>query len=133
MVKTLFTALFAVTLVLVFTTITFAQDKPVMEQKKEDVKAMTKDKMTKMDEKGKSGLMTVSCDPACGFRVTSHDAAELTEIVKTHSKVHHQQTLTDAEVKTMMRPAGRMGMGDKMKEGQMMEEKKKDESKPHDH
>ena len=132
MVKTLFTALFAVTLVLVFSTITIAQDKPAMDQKKEEMKDVKKDVMTKMEEKGKSGLMSVNCDPVCGFRVTSHDAAELTSFVKMHSKAHHQKDLTDAEVKGMMKPAGKMGMGDRMKEKQAGDEKK-DESKPHEH
>lgn len=127
MVKTLFTVMLAVTLVLVFSTVTIAQNQPKMDQKKEEVKGMMKDKMTKMEEKGKSGLMSVSCDPACGFRVTSHDEAELTGIIKMHAKTHHQKDMTDAEVKAMMKPAGKMGMRDKV-----MEEKK-DESKPHEH
>jgi hypothetical protein len=137
MVAKVLAALFAVTLVLVFSTVAFAQDTPALDQKKEEMKEMKKDAMTKMEEKGKSGLMTVACDPMCGFRVTSHDTEELTGIVKTHSRVHHKTEMTDAEVKAMMKPAGKMGMGDKMKEKMKMEgkekEKEKEGEKPHDH
>lgn len=62
-------------------------------------------------------LKSVSCDPACGFSVRSHDEAEIVDIVKVHAKAHHQMELTDQKVKEMMKPVD----GKKMK----MEKKEK--------
>ena len=113
MIKQLLTALFAVTLIFAFSTVTFSQEKEAvkaksdvkMEMKKEDLK---KDETMKMKDEGMSPLMSLSCDPACGFRVTSHDESELLSITKIHAKTHHQKDMTDAEVKAMIKPAGRM-------------------------
>lgn len=123
MIKSTLTALAAALLVVAFSASSFAQDKPDMKAKKEEMKEVAKDKMKEME---KSGLQTVACDPMCGFRITSHDEAELTGMVKTHAKAHHQKEMTDADVKGMMKPA--MKMEKKMKEE--MKEKKED---PHNH
>ncbi|MGB4780537.1 DUF1059 domain-containing protein [Candidatus Methylomirabilis sp.] len=127
MMKSLLTAFFAVTLVFAFSTSMFAQDTPDMKAKKEEMKQMGQEKMKKMDEMGKSGLQSVSCDTVCGFRVTSHDEAELTGMVKMHAKTHHQKEMSDADVKAMMKPV-------RMREGMMYKmEEKKDEGSPHKH
>ncbi len=128
MMKSLLTAFFAVTLVFAFSASVIAQDKPEMKAKKEEMKKMGQENMKKMDEMGKSGLQSVSCDPACGFRVTSHDEAELTGMVKMHAKTHHQKDMSDADVKGMMKPEK---MLEEMKMDKM--EEKKDTSKPHEH
>ncbi len=134
MVKSLLTAFLAVTLVMAYSTSALSQDKPEMKEKKEEMKQMGQEKMKKMDEMGKSGLQTVACDPACGFRVTSHDEAELTGMVKMHAKTHHQKEMSDADVKGMMKPAMKMEMRDKMREEMKGDKKeKKDEGSPHNH
>ncbi len=69
---------------------------------------MEKGKMEKGD------LMTVACDPACGFSVSSRDEKELIRIVKVHAKTHHDKELTNEEVKAMIKPASTPAMaGDK--------------------
>ncbi len=122
MVKIILTALVAVTLVAVFSVVVIAQEKT-------DVKAKPED-MTKTKDMGASGLMSASCDPACGFRVTSHDKAEISAMVKQHAKTHHQKNMTDAEVMAMIQPAGKKGSKDKAQEGEM---KAKETQDPHKH
>lgn len=128
MMKSLLTAFLAVTLVFAFSASLFAQDTPDMKAKKEEMKQVGQEKMKKMDEMGKSGLQSVSCDTVCGFRVTSHDETELTGMVKMHAKTHHQKDMSDADVKGMMKPV-------KMREGMKMDkmEEKKDDGSPHKH
>jgi predicted small metal-binding protein len=53
----------------------------------------------------KSELKSVSCDPACGFMVRSHDEKELTSIVITHAKSAHNKDVTADDVKAMMKTA----------------------------
>ncbi len=49
------------------------------------------------------GLKSISCDPACGFMVRSHDGKEVMELAKTHVKKAHKMNTTDAELKKMMK------------------------------
>jgi len=49
------------------------------------------------------GLKSVTCDPACGFSVKSHDESELVSIVQMHAKKHHDKDLSEADVKKMMK------------------------------
>jgi predicted small metal-binding protein len=58
-----------------------------------------------MKEHKKEGLKSVTCDPACGFSVRSHDEKELTAIVKEHAKAHHNMEMTDEQVRGMMKDA----------------------------
>jgi predicted small metal-binding protein len=125
--KTVFTAILAVLLVLAFSTVTFAQDKTDMQGKKTEMKGMMKDKMNKAGEMGKSGLMSFSCDPACGFSVRSHDEAEIISMVKEHAKTHHNMEMTDAQIKEKIKPAGMM-MHEKMMDKKM--DKAPDSKKP---
>ena len=46
---------------------------------------------------------SVSCAPECGFQCRSHDEQELIEIVKAHAKRFHNKTVTDQQVKEMMK------------------------------
>lgn len=46
--------------------------------------------------------MEVTCDPMCGFRVRSHDKAELTKIVQMHAKGAHKLNMTPKDVETKM-------------------------------
>lgn len=122
MLKTLFTAIFAVSLVLSVAAEAVAQDSPEMKAKQEDT--------TKMKDTNVSGPMSVTCDPACGFRVVSHDKAEITTMVKLHAKAHHQKELSDADVAGMMKPAGEKKSKDKKKKA---DKKEKEEQDPHKH
>ncbi len=128
MMKQLLTALFAVTLIVAFSTVTFSQDKDAaksemkMETKKGDMK---KDEMMKMKER--EGLMSLACDPACGFKVVSHDKAEIISMTKEHAKVHHpDMTMTDAQITEMIKPAGMMKKEMKEKMDKKMEKEKPD-------
>ncbi len=60
------------------------------------------------DEKGTQGgdkhtLKSVSCDPACGFMIQSHDEKELCAIVIEHAKTHHNKMVTEKDVRGMMK------------------------------
>ena len=122
MIKQLFTALFAVTLIFAFSTVTFAQAKEAAQAKTEVKMKMKQKKM--MKEEGKEGLMSLSCDPACGFKVVSKDEAEIVSMTKMHSKAHHQMDMADADIKKMIKPAGKMMYDGKM--DKKMKEKKKE-------
>lgn len=80
-------------------TFALAQDAPKKETPKEQ----------------KAALKSVSCDPECGFMCRSHDEAELTAIVINHAKQAHNKTMTEADVKGMMKTEG-MKSERKMKE-----------------
>jgi len=54
-------------------------------------------------EKMKQELKNVSCDPVCGFSITSHDEKELKAIVMTHAKKTHHMDMTGREVEGMMK------------------------------
>jgi predicted small metal-binding protein len=76
----------------------FAQEKMTQkEEKKSDKMEMSK------SEKEMGPLMSVTCDPACGFMVRSHSEKELISMVKTHAKKMHNKTVTDKDVKGMMK------------------------------
>jgi predicted small metal-binding protein len=131
MMKQLFTALFAVTLIFAFSTVTFGQDKEAAKAKSEMKMEMKKKEMKKeqeMKEGAMSGLKSLSCDPACGFKVVSKDEAEIISMTKEHVKAHHpDMTMSDAQIKEMVKPAGGM-MHEKMMDKKM--DKKMDEKKP---
>ena len=133
MIKRLLTALFAVTLVFAFSTVTFSQDKDAAKAKSEMKMGVKKGEMMKdkmMKGEGMSNLKTLSCDPSCGFKVTSSDEAEIISMTKEHLKAHHPgMTMTDAQIKDMIKPAKMMrhdGMMDKKMEDKKMEDKKPD-------
>jgi len=90
-------ALVAVILLLAFSSPAAAQGYPDT-KKKEEPKTMMKSE----------GLKTVSCDPTCGFSVTSHDEKEIMAMVKDHAKKQHNKEMTDAEVKGMMKSSAGM-------------------------
>ncbi len=52
---------------------------------------------------GMTKLKSVSCDPACGFKVQSHDEQELTDIVIAHAKKAHNADITAKDVKAKMK------------------------------
>ncbi len=85
MKRTFLPALF-VLLAFSFSSLAFAQEMKKEEGKKEE-----------------KVLKSVTCDPACGFMVRSHDEAELTGIVKEHAKKAHNMDMTDAQVKEKMK------------------------------
>jgi predicted small metal-binding protein len=50
-------------------------------------------------------LKKVECDPKCGFMVRSHDEKEIIEIVIEHAKKSHKMTITEKDIKAMMKDA----------------------------
>lgn len=89
MYKNRFAVILAIFLALVFVTPSIAQDAKKSETKK----------MEKKEMKEAGTLKEVACDPACGFRIQSHDEKEIVSAVKMHAKTHHKMDLTDAQVK----------------------------------
>ncbi len=53
----------------------------------------------------KSALKEVECDPKCGFLIRSHDEKEVVEIAMRHAKKYHDMTITEKDVKDMMKDA----------------------------
>jgi predicted small metal-binding protein len=79
----------------------FSQDKAAKEMpKKGDKMEMTK------AEKEMGPLKTLSCDPQCGFMVRSRDEKEVMSVAKAHAKKVHNMTMTDKQVKDMMKTEG---------------------------
>jgi predicted small metal-binding protein len=102
MYKVIPAVLVAVMLLLVFSTPAAAQGYPDATKKEAPKKEAAK-------PMSMEGLKMASCDPMCGFSVTSHDDAEILAMVKEHAKKHHKKEMTDAEVKAMIKPAPTMG------------------------
>jgi predicted small metal-binding protein len=50
-------------------------------------------------------LKKVECDPKCGFMVRSPDEKEIIEIVIQHAKKSHSMTITEKDIKAMMKDA----------------------------
>jgi predicted small metal-binding protein len=50
-------------------------------------------------------LKKVECDPKCGFMIRSHDEKEVIEIAIQHAKKLHDMTITEKDVKGMMKDA----------------------------
>ena len=99
MLRRMLVAVFALVLALSFSSLTFAQDAAKKEGKLAPKKEMSQT------------MKSVSCDPDCGFMVRSHDEKELSSIVINHAKTAHNKTVTEADVKKMMKteaPAKKM-------------------------
>ncbi|HTK81076.1 MAG TPA: hypothetical protein VL633_02195 [Bacteroidota bacterium] len=47
-------------------------------------------------------LQSATCD-ICGFMVRSHNEKEIASIMKTHQKKYHHKTVSDKDVKDMIR------------------------------
>ena len=64
-------------------------------------------------------MKSVSCDPDCGFMCRSHDEKELTTIVIDHAHNAHGKTITEKDVKSMMKtaPMPKMEKKEMMKKG----------------
>jgi predicted small metal-binding protein len=65
--------------------------------------AMSQETAAKPAMKAKEPLKSVSCAPECGFMVRSHDEKELSAIVIDHAKKHHNKTVTEKDVMSMMK------------------------------
>lgn len=50
-------------------------------------------------------LKKVECDPKCGFMIRSHDEKEIIELAMQHAKKSHNMTITEKEIKGMMKDA----------------------------
>ncbi|HUJ19587.1 MAG TPA: DUF1059 domain-containing protein [Nitrospirota bacterium] len=50
-------------------------------------------------------LKKVECDPKCGFMIQSHDEKEIVQIATQHAKKSHNMTISEKDVKEMMKDA----------------------------
>ncbi len=50
-------------------------------------------------------LKKIECDPTCGFMVRSHDEKEIISIVMDHAKKMHDKTVSEQDVKAMLKDA----------------------------
>lgn len=50
-------------------------------------------------------LKKIECDSTCGFMVRSHDEKEIVEIAMEHAKKSHNMTVTEKDVKAMIKDA----------------------------
>jgi predicted small metal-binding protein len=50
-------------------------------------------------------LKKIECDPKCGFMVRSHDEKEIVEITTQHAKKSHNMTITEKDVRDMLKTA----------------------------
>jgi len=50
-------------------------------------------------------LKKIECDPKCGFLVRSHNEKEIMEIAKRHAEKSHNLTVTEKDVKDMIKDA----------------------------
>ena len=49
-------------------------------------------------------LKSATCDVnGCGFMIRSHNEKEITSIMKNHAKTYHHKTLSEKEIKSMIR------------------------------
>jgi len=62
-----------------------------------------KKEMGKKADKGEMALKSVSCDPACGFMIQSHNEKEISEVVIAHAKNAHNKDVKAEDVKAMMK------------------------------
>ena len=97
MIQRICVAMLALILVFSFATLTVAQDKMTKEMKKDEKAEMSK------SDKEMGMLKSVSCPSPCDFMVRSRDEKELKSMVKKHAKAAHKMTMTDAQVKEMMK------------------------------
>ena len=52
-----------------------------------------------------TALKKVECEPKCGFMIRSHDEKEVIKIAIEHAKKSHNMTITEKEIKAMMKNA----------------------------
>ena len=52
-----------------------------------------------------AALKQVECDPKCGFLIRSHDEKEIIELAIQHAKKFHKMTITEKDVKAMVKDA----------------------------
>jgi predicted small metal-binding protein len=50
-------------------------------------------------------LKKIECDPKCGFLVRSHDEKEIIAIAAEHAKKFHHETVSEKEIKAMIKDA----------------------------
>lgn len=68
----------------------------------------------KIDCKEVSGnmknLKIITCDPSCGFSLTSHDKSELMKIAKSHARNYHKDMkVTEKMIESMIKPVRKNG------------------------
>jgi predicted small metal-binding protein len=68
-------------------------------------------KMEMSKEEKAGALMSISCDPKCGFMMRSRDEKELMKGAKDHMKKHHpDMKMSDKDIKGMMKKEDESGM-----------------------
>ncbi len=50
-------------------------------------------------------MKKIECPSPCNFSVKSHDEKEIVEIAMQHAKKSHNMSITEQEVKKMIKPA----------------------------
>jgi len=50
-------------------------------------------------------MKKLECPAPCNFSVKSHDEKEIVEIAMRHAKKSHNMTITEEELKKMIKPA----------------------------
>jgi predicted small metal-binding protein len=50
-------------------------------------------------------MKKIECPSPCNFSVKSHDEKELVEIAMRHAKKSHNMSITEQDVKKMIKPA----------------------------
>jgi predicted small metal-binding protein len=50
-------------------------------------------------------MKKIECPSPCNFSVKSHDEKELVEIAMQHAKKSHNMSITEQDVKKMIKPA----------------------------
>jgi predicted small metal-binding protein len=50
-------------------------------------------------------MKKIECPAPCNFSVKSHDEKEIVEMAMQHAKKSHNMTITEADVKKMIKPA----------------------------
>src|SRR5712691_11325579 len=97
MKKQFISAVLLLGLTLAFSAFSLAQDAAKSDAAKEQKMEASK------DAKSMGPLKSITCDPACGFMVRSHDEKEVIAMAKSHAKKKHKMDLTDAKAKEMMK------------------------------
>ena len=103
MYKYLCGALLALVLTVFFSASAFTQDAVKKEPAQESMKKAESTKAGMEKEMEMGSLKSAACDPKCGFMVRSRDEKEIISVIKAHAKKVHKMTVTDKQVKDMIK------------------------------
>ncbi len=103
MIKILCGAMLAIVLTVFFSASAFTQDAAKKEPAQESMKKAESTKADMDKEMATGPLKSVTCDPKCGFMVRSRNEKEIISVIKAHAKKMHKMTMTDKQVKDMIK------------------------------